>query len=207
MNRIKNLIAVGAFSLLALSLPMVAMAQYNGQYDPYGRNGGYNGGGYGNGGYNNGYYGDIRSTLRDLKDRSRDLKRQVDRNRGGTYGSIFGGYNNRNNDRYLKDLANDFKKATERLESRYGNGRDQYRSQNEAQQVLSLGSQLDQEMRRSRSNGYIQNDWNQISNDLQVVANTYGYNNRNNRNNYPNNNYPNNYPNNGRINRPSWWPF
>ena len=109
----------------------------------------------------------------------------------------------------MRDLANNFKNAVNRLESHYGNGRDQNRSQNEAQQVLSLGSQLDQEIRRSRSNGYIQNEWYQISNELRVVANAYGYNNgnnRNNRNNYPNNNYPN-YPNNGRINRPSWWPF
>jgi len=198
MNRLSNFLAIGAFLLLVLSLPMVAMAQYNGQYDPYGRNGGYN-----NGGYNNGYYGDIRNTLRDLKDRSKDLKREIDRQNGGNYGGIFGGYNNNNryNDRYLKDLANEFKKATDRLESHYRDGRDQYRSEGDARQVLDLGSQLEREMRRSRSSGYIQNDWNQINNDLRVVANVYGYNNGNYRNNR------NNYPNNGRINRPSWWPF
>src|SRR5438067_10494079 len=89
MNRIKSLIAVGAFSLLVLGIPAIASAQYNGQYDPYGRNGGYNNGGYNNGGYgnngnygaygNNGYYGDIRGALRDLKQRSNDFHREVDR--------------------------------------------------------------------------------------------------------------------------------
>src|SRR5207253_6454899 len=89
MNRIKSLIAVGAFSLLVLGIPAIASAQYNGQYDPYGRNGGYNNGGYNNGGYgnngnygsygNNGYYGDSRGTLRDLKKGSNDFHREVDR--------------------------------------------------------------------------------------------------------------------------------
>ena len=233
MNRIKSLIAVGAFSLLVLGIPAIASAQYNGQYDPYGRNGGYNNGGYNNGGYgnngnygaygNNGYYGDIRGALRDLKQRSNDFHREVDRSNGGVFGSL--GRNN--NNRYLRDLANNFRKAADRLENHY-NGRDQYRAQGDAQEVLALGSQLGQEMRRARGNRYLENQWRGIDNDLRIVANmTSGYNN-NNRNNrgynpnnggyYPNNgSYPNNggyypnngsnYPNNGRYNRPSWWPF
>ncbi len=48
MDRFKNIIAIVTFSLLALSLPMVATAQYNGGYYPYGRNGGYNNGGNNN---------------------------------------------------------------------------------------------------------------------------------------------------------------
>src|SRR6266550_3693712 len=177
MNRIKSLIAVGAFSLLVLGIPAIASAQYNGQYDPYGRNGGYNNGGYYNGGYgnngnygsygNNGYYGDIRGTLRDLKQRSNDFHREVDRSSGG----IFGGYSRNNNDRYLRDLANNFHKAADRLESHYNNGRDQYRSQSDAQEVLNLGSQLGQEMRRARGNRYLENQWRGIDNDLRVVAN------------------------------------
>jgi hypothetical protein len=203
MNRIKNLIALGAFSLLVLSLPVIAMAQYNGQYDPYGRNGGYNNGGYGN----NGYYGDIRSTLRDLKDRSKNLKHDIDHQNNGNYGGYYGGYDNR----YLKDLANEFKKAADRLEDHYRIGRDQYKSSDDARRVLDLGSQLEQQMYQGNSNGYLGGEWNQINNDLRVVANTYGYNyngNGNYRNNRGNrNNYPNNYPQNTRIRRPSWWPF
>src|SRR6266487_759216 len=94
MNRIKSLITVGAFSLLVLGIPAIASAQYNGQYDPYGRNGGYNNGGYNNGNYgNNGYYGDVRGILRDLKQRSNDFHREVARANGG----IFGGYSRNNN--------------------------------------------------------------------------------------------------------------
>src|SRR5207245_6309886 len=106
------------------------------------------------GGYygNNGYNGNISGTLRDLKQRSNDFKREVDRQNGGSYGGIFGGYG-RSNNRYMKDLANQFKNAANHLESHYNNGRDQYRSQGDAQQVLNLGSQLEQEMRRNRTNG------------------------------------------------------
>lgn len=193
---------MGAFSLLVLGLPVIASAQYNGQYDPYGRNGGYNNGGYGNGGYNNGYYGNIRNTLRDLKDRSNNFKRSVDRMDNNRGGGIFGGYggygnNNRNNDKYLRDLANNFKKAADRLENHYDD-RNQSRAQQDAQEVLNLGSQLDNELRRSRGNGYLQNEWNAITQDLRVVANMYGRGYNNNR-----------YPQNGgyRNNRPSWWPF
>src|SRR5664279_4832419 len=114
MNRIKNLVAITAFSLLVLCLPAIASAQYG--------NGGYNNGGYNNGGYNNGYSGDIRSTVRDLKDSSKNFKNEVDRQTGGVFGGI-----NRSNDRYLRDLANQFKKASERLEDHYRNGRDQYK--------------------------------------------------------------------------------
>ncbi len=204
MKRLINWVAISIFSLLILGLPAIASAQYGGggQYDPYGRNGGNNNGGYNNGGYGNGGYGnyrDIRSTLRDLKNRSKDFKREVDRNNGG----IFGGYN-RNNDRYLKDLAGQFKKASDRLESHYKNGNDQYRSADEARQVLDLGSQLEQEMYRGRSNGNLQGYWGPIRSDLEVVANTYGYN-----NNYNNNrgNRGNRYPQGGNNRRPSWWPF
>jgi hypothetical protein len=213
MNRIKSLIAVGAFSLLVLGIPAIASAQY-GNYGGYPNNGGYgNYGGYGNNGY-----GDIRGTLRDLKQRSNDFHKEVDRSSGG----IFGGYGrNNNNDRYLRDLANNFRKAADRLENHY-NGRDQYRAQGDAQEVLSLGSQLSQEMRRARGNRYLENQWRGIDNDLRIIASmNNGYNNnRNNRGNYPNNGgyypnnggyYPNNGgyypPNNGRYNRPSWWPF
>jgi hypothetical protein len=66
-------------------------------------------------------------------------------------------------------------------------------SADEARRVVDIGSRIEQEMYRSRGNGALQNQWNQISNDLQIIANTYGlsyYNNRgrNNRNNRGNNN-------------------
>ena len=74
--------------------------------------------------------------------------------------------------------------------------------------IGGLGNQIDQ-MLYGFGNGYWQSEWSGIQNDLGIVANTYGINNRNGRNNRGNRNYPNSYPNsrNNRGNLPSWWPF
>ncbi len=202
---------ISALSIMVLILPAIASAQYGGGYG----NGGYNNGQYGN----NGYYTNIKSTVRDLKDRSKDLKKEIDRlddrrnnggwnnggygnnnggwNNGG-YGN--GGYNNNVDVRSLKNLADQFRKAADKLEDRYDDGRDQYKSSNEARRVLELGSQLDREIRRSRLNLY---NWNQISNDLRIVANAY-----NNNGGRGNGGWGNGRGNgNGRNGMPSWWPF
>ena len=207
MNKIKSLMTISALSIMVLILPAIASAQY---------------GGYGNGGYNNGQYGqysNIKSTVRNLKDRSKDLKKEIDRlddrrnnggwnnggygnnnggwNNGG-YGN--GGYNNNVDVRSLKNLADQFRKAADKLEDKYDDGRDQYKSSNEARRVLELGSQLDREIRRSRLNLY---NWNQISNDLRIVANAY-----NNNGGRGNGGWGNGRGNgNGRNGMPSWWPF
>ncbi|MBK8304468.1 MAG: hypothetical protein WBC19_03545 [Pyrinomonadaceae bacterium] len=211
MNKIKSLMTISALSIMVLILPAIASAQYGGGYG----NGGYNNGQYGN----NGYYTNIKSTVRDLKDRSKDLKKEIDRlddrrnnggwnnggygnnnggwNNGG-YGN--GGYNNNVDVRSLKNLADQFRKAADKLEDRYDDGRDQYKSSNEARRVLELGSQLDREIRRSRLNLY---NWNQISNDLRIVANAY-----NNNGGRGNGGWGNGRGNgNGRNGMPSWWPF
>jgi hypothetical protein len=189
---IKNLMVIGAFSLVALSLPAIAVAQYNNPNDPYNRNGGYNNGNYGNSGYG----GDIGITLRDLKDRSKYFKKDVDHQNG---------YSNVYSDRYLRDLADQFKGAVNSLESKYRPGRDEYRSSNEARRVLDIGAQLDQELYRGRSDRFIRNEWDPINNDLRILANTYGFNNGNNGNyrNYPTNQYPPTV----RVSVPFWWPF
>lgn len=195
MNKIKSLMTISALSIMVLILPAIASAQY---------------GGYGNGGYNNGQYGqysNIKSTVRNLKDRSKDLKKEIDRlddrsNNGGwnNGGWNNGGYNNNVDVRSLKNLADQFRKAADKLEDKYDDGRDQYKSSNEARRVLELGSQLDREIRRSRLNLY---NWNQISNDLRIVANAY-----NNNGGRGNGGWGNGRGNgNGRNGMPSWWPF
>ena len=75
MTRFKSLITIAAFSLAVLCLPAIASAQYNGGYG----NGGYNNGGYNNGRYGNGGYGDMRSIVKDLKNKAGDFQRQLDR--------------------------------------------------------------------------------------------------------------------------------
>lgn len=198
MNRIKNLIAFSIFSLLVLGIPAIANAQYRDRDrddDRYG-NGGYygNDGYYGNNGGNNGRYGDARSTIRSLKDRSRQLAREIDRDldRSRADGT-------RREDR-INEVADRFKDAVNDLDN---NGRQNDR---EVRRVFDAASQLDRVISRSRPSYNVQNLWAGIRNDLRVLGGNgyYDNNNRNNRNNRSNRNrgYGNN-----RINLPSWWPF
>ncbi|MEJ7847310.1 MAG: hypothetical protein WKF92_04380 [Pyrinomonadaceae bacterium] len=56
-------------------------------------------------------------------------------------------------------------------------------SADEARRVLDLASQIDNTIYNSRGGRRIQGQWNSMRHDLSVLANAYGYNNRNNRNN------------------------
>ncbi len=190
MKRIKNLIAVSAFSLLVLGLPAVASAQWGGGY---GNNGGY----YGNNGYN------IKNSVRGLKDRARSFERAVDRsddrydrrNDRGWGNGNWGNWGGNGNPARLESLADDFRKATDRLEKKYGNGRNLNNSADEARRVLDIASEIDREIYNVRG-GNIQNQWNMMRNDLNIIANTYGYNynNRGNRRGNRNGNWRNNVP-------------
>ncbi len=195
MNRTKNIIAIMAFSLLILGLPAIASAQYGGN-DP-GRYGG-----YGNGGYNNGgYYGDMRSTLRNLKNRARDFQRQLDRDLDRSR------YNGTRREDQMNELAKRFVSAVDRLDNNngynnggYNNGR--YSNDNELRRVFDEASQIERTIGRAGVSYQSQAIWSSIRNDLQSLSRGMGgYNNgRNNNGGW----------NNGRNNRnglPSWWPF
>ena len=195
MKKFKNIIALSAFSLMVLALPSIASAQWNG--------GGYPNGGVYQGGRNNGR--DLDRVSERIKDNARDLERQIDRefrgNNGrygntGILGTILGGggYNNRGygNDN-IKRLAEQFRRAADRFENRmddndngrYGrNGRwdrGDSRDQQAAQQLLSIGSQLDNELRRFRMSSQLQREWSTIRQDLNTVASAYGRGGRNGR--------------------------
>lgn len=171
MNRIKILVVVFAFSLLVLSLPAAASAQWrdNRRNDDY----------YGNSGYNR----NLQSTVRNLKNRSQQFERRVDRELDRSR------YDGRNQEDRINDLAEDFANAADRLDDEYDNQRDYNSSRDEAQRVLQLGSQLDRIISRARFSNNIQSEWSRIRQDLQVLANAYGGNyNNNNRNNRGRNN-------------------
>jgi hypothetical protein len=196
MNKIKNIIALSAFSLMVLALPSIASAQWNG--------GGYPNGGIFQGGRNNGR--DLDRVSERIKDNAKDLERQIDRefrnsnngryNNGGILGTILGGggINNRGygNDN-IKRLAEDFRRAADQFENRMDdndngrNGRNgrwdrgDSRDQQSAQRLLSVGSQLDNELRRYRTSSQIQREWNAIRQDLNIVASAYGRGGRNSR--------------------------
>jgi hypothetical protein len=187
MNKIRNIIALSAFSLMALALPSIASAQW----------GGNNGGYYPNGGYNNGgrYGGNMENVADRLKDNARDLERQIDRefrnsnngryNNGGILGTILGGggtYNRGYGNDRIKRLAEDFRRAANDFENRTdGNNnrngrydRGDYRDNQSADRLLSIGSQLDQELRRMRMSYQLQRQWDEIRRDLSIVSSTYG---------------------------------
>lgn len=207
MKIIKSTVVGLALSFVVIALPAIASAQYGG----YG-NGGYgNGNGrYGNGRYgNNGYYGNIENTVRDLKQRAKSFERITDnRNNRGNYGGYYGGYYGNN----IEDLADQFAKAADKFEDKFGRGRNLDNSADAARRVLDLGSQIESALSYNGNGGYLYNHWDPIANDLRIIANVYGmgYNDgyyRNNRNNR-NRNYPR--QNNGgwgNTRKPSWWPF
>src|SRR5436190_10451584 len=100
MTRINKFVALFAFSLMALVLPSIASAQYNGSYPNPNGGYGYPNGGYGNGGYNQ----DIRGSLDNLKNRAKDFEQQVDRGRND-----YGNWGRRGtDDRTLRSLADQF---------------------------------------------------------------------------------------------------
>ena len=166
MNRFKNLFAVLAFSLIVLALPTIASAQWRDRDrdDDYNRN------------RNGRYDRNLESTIRNLKNRSREFARRLDRELDRSR------YDRRNREDRLNDLAEDFRNATARLDDEYDGRRDYRDSQDEARRVLQLGNQLSNALYRSRLGYNVQNDWNRIQQDLDVLARAFGYNNRSNRN-------------------------
>jgi hypothetical protein len=166
MNRTKKLIAFFAFALMILALPSIASAQWRDNRrndDDYNRSGRYN--------------RNLESTIKNLKNRSREFARRLDRELDR------GRYNDRNREDRLNNLADQFSDAARRLDDRYDGRRDYNRTSDEARRVIQLGQQLDSALYRARLNYNVQNDWNRIRQDLDILADAYGYNNRNNRRN------------------------
>jgi hypothetical protein len=185
MNRIKSLLGVFAFSLLVLSLPMVASAQWGGgnnrdrnrdrdRDDEYGRNRDDDRYGRNNGYYNNSRLRDaVRRLERDSNDFVKFVDRALDRSR----------YDDSRREDQLNNLVKDFRRAADRLEDRF-DSRNLYRSQSEVQQVINLGNQIDRSLRRYRLGWDVENYWyNNLKNQVREIENAYRYNNRgNNRN-------------------------
>lgn len=176
MKRFTNLASILALSMVVLILPAVASAQWrNGNGNPndddYYRNS--------NGRYNR----NIRGTIQNLKNHARNFERRLDKYDDRRNDDRWGNNNNR---RYsnLEQLADRFVRATDDLADEYGNGRDMRGSRDEARRVLDIGSQIENELYRGRSGGrQVSNEWSRISSDLRILADTYGLNYNNGRNN------------------------
>lgn len=122
----------------------------------------------------------LNSSIQSVRDLSRDFQDRLDTALD----------NSRLDDRREEDrinkVANDFKNKADDLKDRFNNGRDLNRSQNEARDLLRLGEELDNFLSRNRLDRQVQNDWNQIARNLEVIGDAYGYDfyagNNNNRN-------------------------
>jgi chromosome segregation ATPase len=177
MNRFRNLVSIFAFSLLILSLPLVASAQW--------RNDRNNDDDYRNDRRNDDYYRtgrnnrNLQSVVKNLKNRSNQFERRLDRELDNSR------YDRRNREDRINQIAEEIANATERLDNAYDDRGDYNNSYDEAQRVLQLGNQLDRALGRARLSNNIENDWSRIRQDLNTLANAYNYNNnnRNNRNN------------------------
>lgn len=175
MKRYTNLFTVFAFALLILGLPLIASAQWRNDDDDYRNNR-----------RNNGNYRNLQGTIRSLKSRAQQFERLIDRELDRSR------YDDRNREDRINNLADDFARATDRLDDEYDNRRDYNDSADEARNVLQLGSQLERALSRARLNYNVENYWNQIRQDLRVLSDAYNYNynnrNRNNRTNRNNRN-------------------
>jgi hypothetical protein len=183
MNRFKRLITLFAFSVLVLGLPTLASAQWRDRdrnddddyrTDRRNRN---DDDDYRN---NRGYNRNLQATIKNLKNRSKEFARRLDRESDNNRNDRYGNY--RYDRRQLTRLAADFKEAADDLNDSYDNRRDTSRSESDARRVLQLGQQLDNELNRARLSRNIQSDWSRIRQDLNILANAYRYNNGNTRN-------------------------
>ena len=176
MKRSSKFFAISAFALIFLALPSAASAQWRDRDDDdY----------YGNNRNNR----NLRATIQNLKNRARNFEsvtnrvedRRDDRddrydNRGPWGNTRNGGYNRRGGGDVgrLEDLADSFRRATDRLEDAYGNGRNLNGSRDEAHRVLDIGGQIENELRNLRGGRNLERQWGQIRNDLRAISNVYG---------------------------------
>ncbi len=162
-NRRKLIPTLLATGLVALFLPAIAAAQ--GSYDPYGGSWGRN-----NRRYDNYDQRRLRDSVKRLNNLSGDFQRHLDsaldRSR----------YDDSQREDRINDVAQDFRNAADELKDRYDDGKNLNRSSGEARRVLQLGSQLDSFVRRNQLDGRVQSDWSRIRQELNVVANAYGFN-------------------------------
>ena len=177
--------SIFAAAVLALCLPALAAAQGTYRYPDTGRNRNDN---YGR--YDERYVRDsIHRLDRLARDFERDLDRALDHSRvDGT----------RREDR-INMQGHDFRRAVSNLRSAFGNGRDMYRSRDEAQRVLQEAQQFDRIGRSRVIDNRVASEWSQIQQELRIISSAYGLG----YGGYNNGGYPNNRRSNNNNN--DWW--
>lgn len=158
MNRIKNLFGVFAFALLVFSLPTFASAQ--GNRDRNNRN---------NDNYN---ASQLKSNIKRLKSDSKDFEKFVSKDLNNSR------YNGSNREDNLKQLATNFKIAINRLDGKFGNGRNLDNSSSEAENAIQIANQIDRVLKRIKLSQNVEDYWTNIDKQLESVARAYRRNNR-----------------------------
>lgn len=152
-----------AAALVALSLPVVAAAQW---------------GGYPQNRYpdnrNNGRYGryderELRDSVHRLDRLSKDFEKDVDRALDHSR------VNGSSREDRVNDQVHRFRDAVGDLKSRVGNGRDLNRSADQARRVLQQGSQLDRFIGSRGLDNRVSSEWYAIERELQFIGDVYGF--------------------------------
>jgi hypothetical protein len=152
-----------AAALLALSLPVVASAQW---------------GGYPQNRYpddrNNGRYGRyderaLRDSVHRLDKLSKDFEKDVDRALDHSR------VNGSSREDRINDQVHRFRSAVGDLKGHIGNGRDLNRSADEARRVLQEGQQLDRSIGSRGLDSRVSSDWYAIERELQFISDAYGF--------------------------------
>ncbi|CAN5476730.1 hypothetical protein BH20ACI3_BH20ACI3_01950 [soil metagenome] len=154
--------SIFAAALLALCLPAVAAAQWD-RYPDYGRSRDRDNGRYGR--YDDRY---LRDSIHRLDRLSKNFESALDRELDRSHED-----GTRHEDR-VNNEVHDFRRAVGDLKSRFGNGRDLNRSRNEAQRVLQTARGAERASRHHFRNGQLANQWSQIRQELNVIAQAYG---------------------------------
>ena len=151
-----------AAALVALSLPVVAAAQWDrgSRQDRYPDN---------RGGY--GRYDDreIRDSAQRLdrlaKDFERDMDRALDRSR----------QNGTNREDRINEEVHQFRRAAGDYKSRVGNGRELDRSADEARRLLQEAQQVDRVARPRWFDSRLASEWSAIQRELRFISDVFGF--------------------------------
>lgn len=111
----------------------------------------------------------VRDAIRRIEDNSDNFNDRID---GALDRSRVNG---RRREDQILNIAKNFEETADDLNDRYGEGRNLDNSRNLAQRLLDDGSRLDNFIRRQRLDGRTEQLWSQISQDLRIVADAYGY--------------------------------
>ena len=171
MNNLKKYLAIFAFSLLILSLPIIANAQRRDNRnnrrndDYYGRDNRNNrNDNYGRHNRNNRNLNSLAKNLeKSSKQFEKKLDRELDRSR----------YDDTRREDRINEIAERFKDAADDFNKEYDNRRDYNDSADEARRVLAYGQQLGRAVRRARISRSLQGDWNKIEGYLRQLARAY----------------------------------